>query len=111
MVVALGTYLANATHVDVVVHHHHPAAPSVVDTNPAFTDKALSGKPLKVLAGISMMGEFVGRKGDLERLDHLLKGPNRYITIHGFGGIGKTSLALQVALRFDAGKVLALPLV
>src|SRR3954469_6700013 len=65
----------------------------------------------KLLAGIYMVGEFVGRESDLERLDRLLKGPNHFITIHGFGGIGKTALAHQVAQRFDAGKVLALPLV
>src|SRR4051812_21642576 len=58
-----------------------------------------------------MAGEFVGRESDLERIDMLLKGPNQFITIHGFGGIGKTALALQVAQRFDIGKVLALPLV
>src|SRR3954469_22811404 len=65
----------------------------------------------KLLAGIYMVGEFVGRESDLERLDRLLKGPNHFITIHGFGGIGKTALALQVAQKFDAGKVLALSLV
>src|SRR3954469_25718118 len=64
----------------------------------------------KLLAGIYMVGEFVGRESDLEKLDILLQGPNHFITIHGFGGIGKTALALQVAQRFDAGKVLALPL-
>src|SRR3954470_20226177 len=69
-----------------------------------------SGKR-KLLTGVDMFGEFVGRKNDLERLDVLLNGPNHFITIHGFGGIGKTALALQVARRFDAGKVLALPLV
>ena len=58
-----------------------------------------------------MVGEFVGRESDLERINTLLKGPNHFITIHGFGGIGKTALALQVAQAFDAGKVLALPLV
>src|SRR4051812_34460557 len=76
--------------------------------NPAFIGDFERKK--KVLAGIDMVGEFVGRKSDLERIDMLLKGPNHFITIHGFGGIGKTALALQVALRFDAGKVLALPL-
>src|SRR4051812_25892780 len=58
-----------------------------------------------------MVGDFVGRENDLERVNELLKGPSRYITIHGFGGLGKTALALQVAKHFDAGKVLAISLV
>src|SRR3954465_624526 len=77
--------------------------------NPAFTNRGLGKK--KGLAGIDMVGDFVGRESDLERVNELLKGHSRYITIHGFGGLGKTALALQVAKRFDAGKVLALPLV
>src|SRR3954470_13899929 len=82
---------------------------TALNVNLAFTNKDLSKK--KLLVGIDMVGDFVGRKNDLERLDMLLKGPNRFITIHGFGGLGKTALALQVAKNFDAGKVLALPLV
>src|SRR4051794_9105954 len=58
-----------------------------------------------------MVGQFVGREKDLEKVNELLKGPNQYITIHGFGGLGKTALALQVAKRFDDGKDLAIPLV
>src|SRR4051794_36706626 len=58
-----------------------------------------------------MVGQFVGRENDLKKVNELLKGPNQYVTIHGFGGLGKTALALQVAKGFDAGKVLAIPLV
>src|SRR4051812_24680799 len=58
-----------------------------------------------------MVGDFVGRENDLKRVNELLKGPSRYITIHGFGGLGKTALALQVAKGFDAGRVLAISLV
>src|SRR4051812_44090334 len=58
-----------------------------------------------------MVGKFVGRKSDLAKLDKLLKGPYQHITIHGFGGLGKTALALQAAKDFDSGKVLALSLV
>src|SRR3954454_1360691 len=83
----------------------------LVNSKPVSTGRGPSEKkPRKFLAGIEMAGEFVGRKSDLERLDNLLKGPNHHITIHGFGGIGKTALALEVVQRFDAGKVLAIPL-
>src|SRR3954452_13237004 len=58
-----------------------------------------------------MVGQFVGRDSDLEKVYELLKGPNQYVTIHGFGGLGKTALALQVAKGFNDGKVLAIPLV
>src|SRR3954454_10978628 len=79
------------------------------NVNRAFTDSGLRNR--KVLVGIDMVGQFVGRDSDIERVNELLKGPNQYITIHGFGGLGKTALALHVAKRFDDGKVLALPLV
>lgn len=52
-----------------------------------------------------------GAKKELEKLNNLLQGDNRYITIHGFGGIGKTALALQAVQNFDSSKVLALSLV
>jgi predicted ATPase/ATP/maltotriose-dependent transcriptional regulator MalT len=39
---------------------------------------------------------FVGRAGELDRLDHLVRG-HRLVTIVGLGGIGKTRLALQGA--------------
>src|SRR3954470_1058889 len=84
----------------------NPCFPAAT-VNPAFTGRDKK----KVLAGIDMVGNFVGRESDLKKVYELLKGPNQYITIHGFGGLGKTALALQVAKSFDAGKVLALPLV
>src|SRR4051794_20729340 len=86
-----------------------PCFPAAANVNPAFTGRDSEKK--KVLTGIDMVGDFVGRESDLERVNKLLKGPSRFITIHGFGGLGKTALALQVAQRFNSGKVLALPLV
>src|SRR3954447_14253431 len=62
------------------------------------------------LAGLYMSGDFVGRKAELEKLDELLNGPCRYITIHGFGGIGKTALALQAVNNFHSGRVLGISL-
>ena len=67
--------------------------------------------PIKVLSGVKMYGKFIGRTRELETLDKLLKGPSRNITIHGFGGIGKTTLALEAVQNYDSGRVLAIPLV
>src|SRR3954466_3759647 len=57
-----------------------------------------------------MAGDFVGRQDDLRKLIELLNGPYHYITIHGVGGIGKTTLALQVVINFTSGKLLGLSL-
>src|SRR4051794_38404636 len=57
-----------------------------------------------------MAGDFVGRVDELKKLDDFLNGPCRYITIHGFGGIGKTALAIQAANNFTSGSVLGLSL-
>src|SRR4051812_3401659 len=59
-----------------------------------------------------MSGDFIGRKAELMQLDRLLNDhEHQYITIHGFGGIGKTSLALQAVRNFNSGRVLALSLI
>src|SRR3954470_12688477 len=59
-----------------------------------------------------MSGDFIGRRAELMQLDRLLNDhEHQYITIHGFGGIGKTSLALQAVRNFNSGKVLALSLI
>ncbi|WP_045312247.1 ATP-binding protein [Lentzea aerocolonigenes] len=42
------------------------------------------------------VGSFVGREVDLERLSSLLR-DNRLVTLTGFGGVGKTRLALTCA--------------
>ncbi|RUS12921.1 hypothetical protein BC937DRAFT_86704, partial [Endogone sp. FLAS-F59071] len=65
----------------------------------------------KSLTDIQMDGNFVGRKKELGELDKLLNdNTHKYITIKGFGGMGKTSLALQAAKNFN-GRILALSLV
>src|SRR4051812_14092827 len=59
-----------------------------------------------------MSGDFIGRTTELTQLNRLLNDhEHQYITIHGFGGIGKMSLALQAIRNFDSGKVLALSLI
>src|SRR4051812_32310159 len=83
---------------------------SAINIDPTLTGRQFQRKHPKFLADIYMVGEFVGRKNDLKRLKELLEGPHHHITIHGFGGIGKTALALQAAKEFDSGKVLALSL-
>ena len=48
----------------------------------------------------SPLTSFVGRSGELTRLSALLARPDvRLITIWGFGGVGKTRLALEAARR------------
>lgn len=41
-------------------------------------------------------GEFAGRREEIERLQETLRSRSRMICIEGIGGIGKTSLALEV---------------
>lgn len=66
----------------------------------------------RFLASVYTSETFVGRQKELENLGKLLNNDNyRYINIKGFGGIGKTSLALQAAENFSSGSALALSLV
>jgi NB-ARC domain len=74
------------------------------------TDKKEAKKYSKVLTGVNMYGKFIGRTRELETLDKLLKESSCNITIHGFGGIGKTALAFKAVQNFNSGKVLTLPL-
>lgn len=54
---------------------------------------------------------LIGREQELNHLYELLRSDAALVTITGFGGIGKTRLALQVALElepiFDAGAIFA----
>ncbi|RUS13303.1 P-loop containing nucleoside triphosphate hydrolase protein, partial [Endogone sp. FLAS-F59071] len=66
----------------------------------------------KSLTSVYMEGEFIGREKELETLSKLLHDDtHHYITIKGFGGMGKTCLALQAAKNFNSGDILALSLV
>jgi predicted ATPase/DNA-binding CsgD family transcriptional regulator len=46
-----------------------------------------------------VVGEFVGRRRELDRVGALLMGPARLVTLIGSGGIGKTRLAEEAARR------------
>ncbi|MEV6843100.1 tetratricopeptide repeat protein [Actinoplanes sp. NPDC051411] len=57
--------------------------------------------PIRLAGGIVDLdsGEFVGRRADLRRLLRLLRGPRapgRGVLLHGIGGVGKSSLAVQL---------------
>ena len=56
-------------------------------------------------------GDFIGRRYELEKLNKLFNDKStRYITINGFGGIGKTTLAIEAIKSFKLGRVLVLSL-
>lgn len=57
-------------------------------------------------------GKFIGRKDKLEQLEKLLHDEkSRYITLRGYGGIGKTTLAMEAVKSYKSGRVLVISLV
>ncbi|MEV0297713.1 AAA family ATPase [Nocardia sp. NPDC050710] len=58
----------------------------------------MSAVPVPGVSSPASTSEFIGRQAELERLDALLSGTARLITLVGPGGIGKTRLAAE-ALR------------
>ncbi|MGX1808419.1 alpha/beta fold hydrolase [Nocardia sp. NPDC055321] len=71
----------------------------ILNQDPALRPAA-NGRPR---AGIpAAVTELVGRKHDLDSLIGRLEN-HRLITLTGPGGVGKTTLALEVARRFDGG--------
>lgn len=64
--------------------------------NPEQTASSLSSKPLTNLP--SLLTSFVGREKEQADAIHLLT-KHRMVTLLGMGGIGKTSLALQVGQK------------
>jgi predicted ATPase/DNA-binding CsgD family transcriptional regulator len=51
-----------------------------------------------------VLGGFVGRERELDRVGALLMGPARLVTLIGSGGIGKTSLAEEAARRLHRAR-------
>src|SRR5262249_13848118 len=49
-------------------------------------------------------GGFVGRERELDRVEALVMGPARLVTLIGSGGIGKTRLAEQAARRLHKAR-------
>src|SRR3954468_18731974 len=65
-----------------------------------------------VFENVHTYGKFVGRRLELIKLRDLLGNEEvQYITIRGFGGVGKTALAMQAVKHFSSGRVLVLSLV
>ena len=53
---------------------------------------------------------FFGREAEQARLLELLSEPGALVTLVGFGGIGKTRLALEVARKIEFATVFWVPL-
>jgi DNA-binding CsgD family transcriptional regulator len=51
-----------------------------------------------------VVGEFVGRRRELDRVGALVMGPARLVTLIGSGGIGKTRLAEETARRLHKAR-------
>ncbi len=58
---------------------------------------------------VRRVGEFVGRRAELRALLRVLRGPDAGVVVHGIGGIGKSTLAAQLAAQLggEAGLVVA----
>lgn len=88
-----------------------PAFPVVAGT-PQITDPR---PPVNLTVLPSVQGAFYGRIGELVALEWYLTGDQRQplVTLHGFGGQGKTALAREIAERVRhawAGGVVAISL-
>jgi predicted ATPase/DNA-binding SARP family transcriptional activator len=66
-----------------------------------------SGAPPRVRAVPAALTELMGREGDLRRAHAQLK-TSRLVTIVGPGGVGKTSLALEIARSYPRAQVVEL---
>lgn len=61
------------------------------------TDARDISQPFGVLHNLPPRNEFVGRKDEIDKLHETLLSRPHLISIDGIGGIGKTSLALEIA--------------
>lgn len=65
------------------------------------------GGRLYLVSDCPQVGKVIGRFGELTRIDREFESGKRAVFLHGFGGIGKTTLALKYAdnwrdVRYDA---------
>ncbi|WP_067488511.1 tetratricopeptide repeat protein [Actinomadura hibisca] len=81
---------------------YDPAAP-FEEIAPVVEQQYAEGVPLR------QVGEFVGRRGEIRRLRRALRGSARGVLLHGIGGLGKSSLAVELLRRLgaDAGLVVS----
>src|SRR5215469_3146138 len=88
-----------------------------MNVNPLFFSIAFDVKDKsaitfkKEFGDVDLMTDFIGRENELQRLQELLGDKKvHHITIRGFGGLGKTQLALQAVKNFNSGRALVLSL-
>jgi hypothetical protein len=60
---------------------------------------------------IRRVGDFVGRRAELRPLLRELRGGKRGVVLHGIGGIGKSSLAVQLVAQLGEQAGLVVPIV